>query len=407
MNPLLPTTVLMVCLLSGILSGCNTAPLYEVNKAPFGAGPLSSQAVEKAIIRAGKRTGWQISRIRRGRMIGKFQTAKNKHLAVVEIEYTPTTYSIRYNHSLNLKYRPPPAATQTNSPFNLDSLPGTRKPTGPTIHKVYNQWVAALESAILTEVKKTGVASPATATSHPLSSTTVSSSCPTPHPESFRGRGIIKTNRANLRDGPSTHCTKVGFLRHGSEFEIFGRQGKWFLIAAPTGEAWVHASLVGQRSMVAEPAPPTTSVPLPQKSGKKATIAVIQFKTLNREAQEINLGDLISESFTTELVNSRAFKIIERAQLDKVVKEIELSQTGFIDTSQAVEIGKMLNADAIITGSVALLSGKLQLNARIIDIESAYVLSAESRTFPYRLEEINRGVREIVFSLSRKFRNRR
>ncbi len=403
MNTFLLTTVL-ICLLSGILSGCNTAPLYEVNEAPLGVGSLSSQAVEKAIIRAGKRTGWQISRIRRGRMVGKFQTARNKHLAVVEIEYTPTTYSIRYNHSLNLKYRPSRTSAQTTDSLSLTKLPGSLKPSGPTIHKVYNQWVAALESAILTEVKKVGVSSPAKATSRPVSSTTVSSSCPTPHPESFKGRGTIKTNRANLRDGPSTHCDKIGFLRHGSEFEILGRQGKWFLIAAPAGEAWIHASLVGQRSTVTEPA---LSAPLPQGSGKKATIAVIQFKTLNREAQEINLGDLISESFTTELVNSRAFKIIERAQLDKVVKEIELSQTGFIDTSQAVEIGKMLNADAIITGSVALLAGRLQLNARIIDIESAYVLSAESRTLPYRLEEINRGVREIVFSLSRKFQDRR
>jgi len=57
-----------------------------------------------------------------------------------------------------------------------------------------------------------------------------------------------------------------------------------------------------------------------------------------------------------------------------------MSQTGFIDASDAVEIGKMLHADAIITGSVALLGGQIQLNVRIIEIESAYVISTDPKS---------------------------
>lgn len=76
-----------------------------------------------------------------------------------------------------------------------------------------------------------------------------------------------------------------------------------------------------------------------------------------------------------------------------------MSQTGFIDASDAVEIGTMLHADAIITGSVALLGGQIQLNARIIEIESAYVISVDTKTTRYTLENIN-GVASINYDLS-------
>ncbi len=59
----------------------------------------------------------------------------------------------------------------------------------------------------------------------------------------------------------------------------------------------------------------------------------------------------------------------------------------------AVEIGKIPHAD----GSVALPDGQSQLNPRIIEIESACVISADTRTTRCTQENIN----EIVDKLSR------
>lgn len=142
--------------------------------------------------------------------------------------------------------------------------------------------------------------------------------------------------------------------------------------------------------------------PPPAAARKKISIAVIQFKTLNKEAKEIDLGDLVSETLTSALVNSSGFRIIERQQLNKVIGEMEMSQTGFIETTNAVSIGKMLHADAIITGSVALLGDQIQVNARIIDIESAYVISAETKTTTYTLQNVTKIAKEIVTTLSHK-----
>jgi hypothetical protein len=72
---------------------------------------------------------------------------------------------------------------------------------------------------------------------------------------------------------------------------------------------------------------------------QKISIAVIRFKSLDQKAHDISLEDQVSETFTS------TFKIIEREQLDKVIKEMEMSKTGFIDTTDDVEIGKILHAD--------------------------------------------------------------
>jgi tetratricopeptide (TPR) repeat protein len=49
---------------------------------------------------------------------------------------------------------------------------------------------------------------------------------------------------------------------------------------------------------------------------------------------------------------TNVFVVIERDRMDQIMEELKLSQTGLIDENQAVQVGKMLGADAIITGSV-------------------------------------------------------
>ncbi len=49
---------------------------------------------------------------------------------------------------------------------------------------------------------------------------------------------------------------------------------------------------------------------------------------------------------------TNVFVVIERDRMDQILEELKLSQTGLVDESQAVQVGKMLGADAIVTGTV-------------------------------------------------------
>jgi|GEM_PF-5275399 TolB-like protein len=137
--------------------------------------------------------------------------------------------------------------------------------------------------------------------------------------------------------------------------------------------------------------------------GEKVKIGILEFQSLNEEAKKDNLGKIISEMLTTSFVNSEAFKIIEREQLQKIIKEFKLSQSGIIDTSHAKQIGKMAGADAIVTGSVTKIGNDLRLDARIIDVESGIILTAEKSEGKVDLRSIGMMTDRIVAKLVNKF----
>lgn len=141
--------------------------------------------------------------------------------------------------------------------------------------------------------------------------------------------------------------------------------------------------------------------------GEKVKIGILEFQSLNEEAKKDSLGKIISEILTTSFVNSQSFKIIEREQLQKVLKEFNLSQSGIIDTSYAKKIGKITGADAIITGSVIKIGSSLRLDARIIDVESGIILTAEKCTGKLDIESIGIMAEQIVASLANKFYEKR
>lgn len=415
------------------LAGCKAAPLQNIPDTQFSAkSNIGLNQIKQAIFRACNTAGWRVNSNSANTVIASYSYKKNNYSATVSINFDYDSYSINYLNSRNLKYTKPKNSGQQSSdmwddsqatlseynPFNKTATQSnTHKPT--TIHKVYNQWVNALDNEISTELNILGnnVISAATHNIQPTRKALPAKrtfSCNDQPTSSVSGLATITKNSVNLRNGASTNCAKTGSVSMHDTFTLLGQKNNWYYIALDHNQnAWIYAPLVKKIHSGGETKyPKKTSLPQHTTSTAKLlpptrniSIAVIHFKTLNKEAQEISLGDLVSETFTSSLVNSPGFKIIEREQLDKVVKEMEMNQTGFIETTDAVEIGKMLHADAIITGSVALLNKQIQLNARIIEIESAYVISAETKTSSYTLQNISNMVNEIVVKLSNKLRS--
>lgn len=67
----------------------------------------------------------------------------------------------------------------------------------------------------------------------------------------------------------------------------------------------------------------------------------------------VNLADKIEASISNQRINGKPyFKVINRTDLDKIIKEQKVQNSGLIDESTAVEVGNLLGAQAIISGSV-------------------------------------------------------
>lgn len=87
-------------------------------------------------------------------------------------------------------------------------------------------------------------------------------------------------------------------------------------------------------------------------------------------------GAVLADRLILELVR-RGVEVIERSRLEEVLAELKLAQTGAIDPSSVKRLGKILGADAVVTGTVVeLVDGEVEVLARLVHVETGRVLSA-------------------------------
>jgi len=153
-----------------------------------------------------------------------------------------------------------------------------------------------------------------------------------------------------------------------------------------------------------QPIPETTKFPTVTIAEKdKFKIAVMEFKSLNPGTKNTSLGSMIAEMFTTEVVNNNSFKIVEREQLNKVLGELQIGQSGVLDTTDAQKLGKILGAGAIIAGSVMKMGDSLRIDSRIIQVETGIIVSAERRICKENLMDISSNIADMTAALAKKF----
>jgi hypothetical protein len=114
------------------VAGCNTMPIQNVDTAAITSSsgkPLTHEQVRSAIVRAGTSLGWQMKDEGSNTLVGTL--ILRKHVAVVAIPYSTSTYGIKYRSSENLDEK------------------------GGQIHKNYNGWIQNLTRGINAQLSAT------------------------------------------------------------------------------------------------------------------------------------------------------------------------------------------------------------------------------------------------------------
>lgn len=157
----------------------------------------------------------------------------------------------------------------------------------------------------------------------------------------------------------------------------------------------------------------TVTAPLAAQS-EKPRIAVLEFEAKAdqqwygwwRDAGAAAIQDVI----VTELVKAGKFRVIERSQLEAILREKNLALEGDVDASTAVKAGKLLGVKYLLTGAVTeygntdvagggfgVSAGKRKfvaaMNARLIDTSTGEIVWADEA----RAEEAS--VRVSVFGV--------
>ncbi len=112
---------------------------------------------------------------------------------------------------------------------------------------------------------------------------------------------------------------------------------------------------------------------------RDAKLLVAQFRSINAP-QGDGLPKIVQEMLTTAFIQDKHFRVVEREQLDEAVKELKISSIGLAENDGAQKLGKFLDADYMVVGSISSLHGKTSIDARIVLIETGESLSAAAAT---------------------------
>jgi TolB-like protein len=107
----------------------------------------------------------------------------------------------------------------------------------------------------------------------------------------------------------------------------------------------------------------------------KKRVAVAPF--VGPRGRESFSGSVVSERLISHLLGQGTVDVVERTLLNSVMREQKLERFGLVDPRTVKTLGKVLGVEAIISGTVVeLRDGRVELNARLVDAETAKVLAA-------------------------------
>lgn len=104
-------------------------------------------------------------------------------------------------------------------------------------------------------------------------------------------------------------------------------------------------------------------------------------------AQGVSSSDasILSDRLRSELLGTGVFRVMERGQMDKVLREQAFESSGACEGGQcAIQLGRLLSVDRLVVGSVGRIGAVYTLQVRLLDVTTGEVLASatEDRSGP-------------------------
>jgi len=112
------------------------------------------------------------------------------------------------------------------------------------------------------------------------------------------------------------------------------------------------------------------------------TVAVMDFSSfmMGEGGGSVQLGKALSAMLVTEFSGRDGMRVVERQQLNDLIREQDLSLSGRIEESDAIEVGKMLGVQYVFLGQVTSIVDNLRMDIRAVDVETSEIVSVMKKS---------------------------
>lgn len=141
----------------------------------------------------------------------------------------------------------------------------------------------------------------------------------------------------------------------------------------------------------------TTSIAAQEQ---KLNWAVINLKNGNGISE--GEAELISDRLRVELFNTGLVNVMERDQMQEILKEQGFQQSGACtDQACLTEMGQMLGVNGMVSGSIGKLGSMFMVNLRVIDVQTGQITGVVKEDIRGGIEDVATRLGAIAGKLAR------
>jgi curli production assembly/transport component CsgG len=129
------------------------------------------------------------------------------------------------------------------------------------------------------------------------------------------------------------------------------------------------------------------------------TVAIAEVTA--RGNADADMASEVNDALTDQLVSDGRFRVVERQQIAKVMKEQMLAQSGVMSDEVQIKVAQLVGARFIVLGSVGTKGRSYALSLRALDSTSAQVAFAETLKVGSE-EQIEAGSKQLARRLADK-----
>ncbi|MCU0607854.1 MAG: PEGA domain-containing protein [Candidatus Edwardsbacteria bacterium] len=157
----------------------------------------------------------------------------------------------------------------------------------------------------------------------------------------------------------------------------------------------VIAALLAALAAAAALAQPAPGAP---GAAEKTAVAVLQFEPRSISQAE---AVILSDRLRAELVNTGHYNVLEREQMDKILREQKLQLTGACsDASCLVKVGQLMAVTKMMGGTISKIGNTYTVQARVIDVERGVIETEVSQDFTGTIEDVQQwGMKAVVWKI--------
>jgi TolB-like protein len=130
-------------------------------------------------------------------------------------------------------------------------------------------------------------------------------------------------------------------------------------------------------------------LPLALAQAQERKIPTIAVMPLSGPGLDAAASQAITDGLADELIKTGKVRVMERSQMESILKEQGFQQSGACDGSEcAVQIGKLLSIEQMIVGSVGKLGNSYSVMVRSVDVKTGEVVATSRKVQRGEIDEV-------------------